>query len=275
MKAIQKVGSMALALVMALSLSAPAFAAEGSESVDATLRSRGYPQVMLDNMSPTAKESLYEKDYLEFDGGIITTYDEESGQFVDYDIPADGVMPIGQIPTSDLSLVWSISKNRNNSKEIFVQYSYDWLDMPFFRWQDPIAVSWDDSLFEMKDDSFYKIDKYDGYYINTSGAPTGETFTGAIKSEESGYGSGYSSGVTWYADLRGYDILYVADALYGHGEFTLEKKTSATGSSKIYGHYVHPTASTGASISIPKFGSFSVSCGGGYDERGNQKTFRY
>ena len=31
MKAIQKVGSMALALVMALSLSAPAFAAEGSE----------------------------------------------------------------------------------------------------------------------------------------------------------------------------------------------------------------------------------------------------
>lgn len=42
MKAIQKVGSMALALVMALSLSAPAFAAEGSESVDATLRSRGY-----------------------------------------------------------------------------------------------------------------------------------------------------------------------------------------------------------------------------------------
>ena len=147
--------------------------------------------------------------------------------------------------------------------------------MPFFRWQDPIAVSWDDSLFEMKDDSFYKIDKYDGYYINTSGAPTGETFTGAIKSEEYGYGSGYSSGVTWYADLRGYDILYVADALYGHGEFTLEKKTSATGSSKIYGHYVHPTASTGASISIPKFGSFSVSCGGGYDERGNQKTFNY
>ena len=39
--------------------------------------------------------------------------------------------------------------------------------------------------------------------------------------------------------------------------------------------YVHPTASTGASISIPKFGSFSVSCGGGYDERGNQKTFNY
>ena len=32
---------------------------------------------------------------------------------------------------------------------------------------------------------------------------------------------------------------------------------------------------TGASISIRKFGSFSVSCGGGYDERGNQKTFNY
>lgn len=54
--------------------------------------------------------------------------------------------------------------------------------------------------------------------------PTGETFSGQIKSEEYGYASGYSAGVTWYADLRGYDVLYVADALYGHGEFTLEKK---------------------------------------------------
>ena len=81
--------------------------------------------------------------------------------------------------------------------------------------------------------------------------------------------------MTWYADLRGYDVLYVADALYGHGEFTLEKKTSSTGSSKMYGHYVHPTASFGASIAIPKFGSFSVSGGGSSDERGNQKTFSY
>lgn len=275
MKIAKRVGSMVMAAVMALSLGVPAFAADSTTTMDSALRSRGYPQVMLDHMSPTAKESLYEKDYLIFDGGVLTTYDQESGEFVDYDIPANGIVPAGQIPTEDLSLVWSVSKNKYNSKEIFVEYSYNWKDLPFFRWQDPIAVSWDDSLFEMKDNSFYKVDKYDGYYINSSGAPTGETFTGAIKSEEYGYASGYSAGVTWYADLRGYDILYVADALYGHGEFTLEKKVTSSGTSKLYGHYVHPTVSAGVSIDIPKFGSFDVSGGSAFDERANQKTFSY
>ena len=274
MRMIKKAGNIVLALVIVLSLSVPVFAVEDSEDIDAVLRSRGYPQVMLDKMPPIAKESLYEEDYLEFDGGIITTYNEESGQFVDYDISADGVMPIGQIPTADLSLVWYASKNKYNNKEIIVKYSYEWVKLPIFRWQDPIAVSWDDSLFEMKDDSFYKVDLYDGHYTQ-NGNPTGETFTGAVKSEEYGYAAGYSSGVTWYADLRGYTESYVVDKLYGHGEFFLEKKTSETGTSKVYGHYVHPTASTGVNIYIPKFGNFSVSGGGSYDERGNQITFSY
>ena len=277
----KKLFALLLSCAMLLSFSVTAFAAESTtnnvseEIMDATLLDRGYPNVILEKMSPTAKESLYEKPELVFDGGVITIYDESTGTFIDYDISANGYMPMGQIPTTDLSLTWSISKNRNNSDEIFVTYSYDWDDLPFFRWQDPIAVSWDDSLFEMKDDSFYKVDKYDGYYINSSGVPTGKTFTGAIKSEEYGYASGFAAGVTWYADLRGYDIIYVADALYGHGEFTLEKKTSGTGSSKMYGHYVHPTASASVSLSVPKFGSFSVSGGSSYDERGNQKTFSY
>lgn len=276
----KKLLTILLSCAMLFSFSVTAFASENTnntpeEIMNLALLERGYPQILLNTMSPTAKESLYEKSELVFDGGIITIYDESNGTFIDYDISANGITPFGQIPTSDLTLTWSISKNPRNTKEIFVTYSYDWNDLPFFRWQDPIAVSWDDNLFEMKDDSFSKIDKYDGYYINSSGAPTGERFTGAIKSQENGYASGYSAGVTWYADLRGYDIIYVADALYGHGEFTLEKKTSSTGSSKMYGHYVHPKASTNVSVSVPKFGSFSVSGGSNYDERGNQKTFSY
>lgn len=127
-----------------------------NEVIDATLRSRGYPQVFLDSMSPSAKLSIYEKSDFVFDGGIITTYSQETGIFTDYEIAADGIATIGQIPASDLTLSWSISKNPRNSKELFVEYSYVWNNMPFFRWQDPIAVSWDDSLFEMKDDSFYR-----------------------------------------------------------------------------------------------------------------------
>lgn len=273
MKLGKKIGSMALAMAMIFSVNVSAFAADNTENMDMALRNRGYPQVILDRMSPTAKESLYEKDYLEFQCGVITTYDEDSGEFADYNIYGSNIMPVGQIPVSDLTLTWLVSNDTQND-ELFVQYSYNWEELPFFRWQDPIAVSWDDSLFEMKDDSFYKVDKYDGYSVNTAGFPI-NSFTGMIKSEEYGYASGYNAGVTWYADLVGHNPAIVVEAMYGHGEFTLEKKTSGSGSSKIYGHYVHPTASVGASISIPKFGSFSVSGGGGYDERGNQTTIKY
>lgn len=64
--------------------------------------------------------------------------------------------------------------------------------------------------------------------------------------------------------------------LYGNANFKLEPtSTTTSGSTTIYGHYVHPTASGSASIGIKDYGSFSVNVGGGYDERGNQTTVKY
>lgn len=271
----KKVVSIVLALAMIFSLSISAFAAEASsvseEKMIESLIERGYPAIYLEHTSPSVIESLYAKPDAVFEGATITTYDEQTGAFVDYEIPADGIMLLGQIPTADLTLTWSVSNNNKTGTEKLVMYSYSWNKLPFFRWQDPMAVSWDSDKFEMKDSSFYKVDKYDGFIANESYY---ESFTGEIKSEEYGYARAFDSGVTWYADLVGY-LGITATKLYGHSEFVLRKLATGSGSSTLYGHYVHPTASVSLSINIGDYGSFSVTGGSNFDERGNQKTFSY
>lgn len=236
-----------------------------------SLLERGYPHLYLEHASYSVIKSIYEKPYLEFDSATIVTYNEDTGEFHDYEISNEGIMPYGQIPTADLSLTWAVNKNTTSGSEYLVTYSYDWKNLPFFRWQDPIAISWDSSKFEMKDDSFYKVDMYDGF-ISVNGYL--QSFTGEIKSEEDGYASAFNAGVTWYADLVGH-LGVTATKLYGHGEFVLRKLVSTTGSTTLYGKYVHPTASASLSINIGDYGSFSVSGGSNYDERGNQRTFSY
>ncbi|MFV0243379.1 MAG: hypothetical protein ACK5H4_25520 [Lacrimispora sphenoides] len=256
----KKMMSLALAVVMCVSLCVPAFAAGGvSESImDSELRGRGYPQVYLNHLSETAKESLYSKPEVIFAGGTITIYNEDSGTFTDYSIPANGIMLRGQIPSGDLSLVWGLSRY-STSGNVLVTYSYDWNNIPDWRWQDPIGVSWDPNYFEMIDNSFYKIDKYD--------SPFG---LGLVQSEEYGYANASRSGVTWYADLALLGDL----ALYGHGEFLLKPKTSS-GSTTFYGHYVHPTITASITMNVLGYGSFGISGGSGYDERGNQRTYSF
>ena len=152
--------------------------------MDASLRERGYPQIYLDHLSETAKESLYAKPDATFAGGVITIYDESSGTFTDYNISANGVSTRGQIPAADLSLAWGVSRY-STSGNVLLTYSYEWNNPPFWRLQDPIGISWDPNLFGMVDGSFYKVDKYDSGLAN-----------GIIQSEEYGYANGTSSGVT-------------------------------------------------------------------------------
>ena len=80
--------------------------------------------------------------------------------------------------------------------------------------------------------------------------------------------------MTWYADLKGYGGV-TATKLYGHGSFVLREVGPATGTSTLYGHYVHPIVSANLSINISTYGSFSVTGGSVFDERGNQKTFNF
>ena len=84
-----------------------------------------------------------------------------------------------------------------------------------------------------------------------------------------------AAGVSWYADLKGY-IGVQPTKLYGSGTFKLApKSTTTSGSTTLYGHYVHPKAELGLSVNVSSYGSFSISGGSNYDERGSQKTISW
>ena len=89
------------------------------------------------------------------------------------------------------------------------------------------------------------------------------------------YGVFPAAGVSWYADLKGY-IGVQPTKLYGSGTFKLApKSTTTSGSTTLYGHYVHPKAELGLSVNVSSYGSFSISGGSNYDERGSQKTISW
>ena len=97
-------------------------------------------------------------------------------------------------------------------------------------------------------------------------------YTNQTHSSENGYANASNAGVSWYADLKGY-IGVQPTKLYGSGTFKLApKSTTTSGSTTLYGHYVHPKAELGLSVNVSSYGSFSISGGSNYDERGSQKT---
>lgn len=275
---IKKITALFLTLFVVFSLvSVPASATDNNvmseDEMDSALRSRGYPQIALDAMSIPAKRSLYDNPSLQFNGGIIMSYDEESGSFTETSLPTNGIMLIGQIPTSDLSLLWTVHTCTDDESLIYVRYDYIWHNLPMSRFQDPVAISWDDDLFNLKTGSFHKVDYYDTFVYDGNGNPVPDV--GNIHSEESGYASASEAGVTWYADLKGYGVL-TPTALYGYGEFALEKKNLySAGSSLLYGHYVHAKVSGSLGIDILGYGNIDLTGVGTYDERGNQLPFNY
>ena len=237
------------------------------DDMDAALRERGYPQLYLDNTAPSTKESLYNQPNLIFDGGQIAIYDEDTQELEIYDLSNSGISPMGQIPDADLTVTLSFSRNKT-SENVLVTCSYNWKKIPTARFQDILAVSWDDTKYSMMSGGFYKVDKYDG--INSGG----QHVTGQVKSEARNYANGSPCGVSWYADLKGYTG-FSTTALYGHGEFWLVPKSTNVGKSTFYWHYVHSKVNLNLTVSIPVFGSFSVSGAGSYDEMGNQKSYTY
>lgn len=277
-KYFKKLVSLALIATMVMGMSITAFADENDTfNLDTELLERGYPQIVLDTMDNDAKMNLYNNDAI-FAGATISYYNEEDGTFTDIIVEEDGsyIAPRGQISTADLSLsfTYSIVKNSGKLNYIEVTYSYNWTILPVFRWQDPVSVSWDNSKFEMTDDSFSKVDKYDGYVTGASGIPIGPHI-GLVHSSENGYASASAAGVTWYADLKGYTGIEPTK-LYGYGTFRLKPISStSSGSTTLYGHYVHPTIAISLSVSVSSYGNFSVSVGSGFDECGSQKTISW
>lgn len=264
------------ALVLMFAMFCPAFAAEindpSEEELDATLAQRGYPESMLNEINISQKLELYRDPDMNYVDSFTISYDEPANN------SNSGIQPYGQISTSDLSLSFYISRSLNDDNtlnKIFVQYSYNWKNIPVFRFEDCIAVSWNGDKFKMVDDTFYKVDKYSGTYVDANGDTA--YITDEYHSSDTGYARGSADGVSWYADLKGNTGTLIVTKLNGYGSFRLEPQPDVTipvgTTTTFYGHYVHPTVSIGASITIPGVGDFSVSGGGAYDERGSQRTF--
>lgn len=276
---IRRLTSVFLAITIAICVHTSAFASANEIDYDKELMDRGYPQIILDTLDDGMKCDIYNANVW-FAGGTIVSYEEESGNHTEINVSRDGsyILPRNQIQSEDLtlSILETYLKYGDNSLANFtIWYHYTWNEIPFFRWQDPIAVTWDSSIFRMKDDSFYKVDKYDYEVLDYEGMVV-ESGTGLIHSSDTSYANASDSGVTWYADLKGYSANEGVTGLYGYAKFVLEPvNTTYSGSSTLYGRYVHSKISTGIGITISPVGAISVTGGTSYDELGNQRTLSW
>lgn len=257
----QKIISIFLSAVMIIMETMPycAFADE-SIDIDAYLLNHGFTNAIISTMLDEDKQFYYNEGCTIIDATQYN-YDEKMNLISVKDLTnaTGNIVPYGQISSTSLSLTWYISKN--SSGNIVVQYTYVWNKVPINRFQDPIGISWDPNYLKMKDNGFNKADYY--IFVDNGGTEHATKY-----SEENSYANGSESGVVWYAKL----FPSKCKSLRGRGRVTLIPKKSS-GSTTLYGNYVHKKMVGSLSMSIPKFGSFSVSGGSSYDERGNQKTF--
>ena len=194
-------------------------------------------------------------------------------------------MPAGQIPSSDLTLQLTCLTQKDSSGNklgsVKVYANYEWNDLPTFRWQDPIAVGWNEDCFQIREGSFTKKDRFDGVVYNALGQVV-HTYNNEIWSTETSYAKGAASGVSWYADLIEIEGMAGSGVnitgLRGSADFWLDVTddfSSASGSSKIFIHYVHATTEVTLTINFGPYGGISVSGGPGYDELGDDVTIQW
>jgi hypothetical protein len=263
-----------LALLLMVSLItillAPATTVSAATRVmDQKLLRMGTPQSVIDRLDEDTKLKISNDKSLTFAGADFLSYDEDARTYDVLTVGNDvgGATTYGQIPDGDMNLTWTywLQKGADNSMSgIVVTYNYQWNKLPLNRWQDPIGVSWDGSKFQPRDNSFEKTDYFKAIYDPNT----------YVQSHAYNYANGFGNGVTWYADLHGYQP--EAAALFGNGSFVLVPlSTTYTGSITLYGHYVHAKVSVNLALNIGSIGAFSVSGLGDFDELGNQKTISW
>lgn len=149
-----------LTLLCAQPVSADGIAGEAEnpaniEEMKGHLVQRDYPMDYLDTLMDQQVAALYERAERE---NLYFYCLEQRG-----DDPG-GVMPNGVIPASDLdfdvmlSLVLTTKEGEPYITAVDVSIYYDWLEPPFVRNVDPIAVNWDADKFVYKADSFVAND---------------------------------------------------------------------------------------------------------------------
>lgn len=252
-------------IIVPFQSSAMAETLNSETNYDTYLLENGYPEFLIEEMSENEKKDLFEM------GAILesckSTFYDENGNSVMERVVSDAdedykVIQRGQIKDTSLKLTWTISLLSNGNRH--VRYSYKWLVLPVNRWQDPMGISWNDSYFDYVSGSFYKQDQYEYLYDGT--------IRPATHSTAKNFANGSDYGITWYADLKGHSSTIPVMSLFGSGSVILKPKK--TGTSNIFGKYVHRKISTSISLNIKGYGSFGISGGSGYDEMGNSTAVK-
>lgn len=211
--------------------------------IDEVLEAKGFPANVLSELDITTKERFEERFASDED---IVYGDEQTYYFnVDEDgnlVPA--IMTRGQIPSAQLKLsgIYANGVKNGNVTTVYYTFRYQWLILPFQRWQDPIGIVYNPDLLRFRIGSFEKRDNY---------VMDGKTYS---KPPEKTCAEYNSDGFGWYADLTGHQS--TPSALSGVADFQLEPKPgttikSGTGwTSRMYGKYAHTKANVSADFSF-------------------------
>lgn len=201
-----------LLTIFSFLLFTPSLFSKASTNLDSNLTHRGYPDVVLEKLSPTLKEYLLNEDNL---------------IFLDSSLSSSST----SINHPKLDWVYSAVYAENNKIELIdVIYLYEWEKLPLWRLQDKISVSWEKEDFSVKTDSFVKVDLYDTL-----------TTTANIHSFEPGYAQASAINIYWYANLKGNYFTFVTK-LYGYAQFQLVPNQSVVSEVPILiAQYNHDT----------------------------------
>lgn len=253
----KRLTSVFFAVMLLISCSLEVFASSGENNINATLLERGFPQIVLDRLTESAKLDLYNDSSLRFSSAEITTFSEDFNESSTISVASDGscVMPRDILPSANLEQTWVVAQaityvNGVEHLDYFtVLLNYDWKTTPTEVFQDNMAISWDDDLFRMVPNSFYCYNECDTFLYGLD----------YVNYADDVHAGSTPSGVAWYAVLfnGGYAWNYC-----GYGRVQIEPKTTniaRAGNSVLYSKYVHNMSSLGASITVLGFADFSVS----------------
>lgn len=227
-----------------------------SDNISEMLIESGYPQAYLNCLPEEAQRMIADSPDYEFSGASIAYYTKEGDLLKSYDISADSIVPLSQIPDADLGITLTLGKNQDGN--VLATLAYLWFTLPGDYYEDDIGIAWDDSCFWSHDTYFSKIDKYSARVRQLDGSLGKlQSFT---HSEAKGKADVQERGVTWCADLYKPSIASnkVVESYSGSGQILLiPQKSSFT--TRLFATYVHHTSDVSFTLEIPRFGvNFSV-----------------
>ncbi len=233
----KKMMSLALALVMCLSLCIPAFASDFSVSHAekyAHLVECGIPEYVLDVQDEFSINSMYEESLTNYIA--LASFNQSQG--LD-DVNDSGISPAAVSDGSfgmDTTVLAVYASDRVTFLYYAVYTKYEWTSAPFQHLTDGITVNWDGNLLTYISGSFYYAPSYKTAYTS---------WTDDTKNATTTLDNALQGGVGVTFDLEKTATLLLRGTFF----IKLEKRNAQSGGNRttINSNYAHTTTSVAAS----------------------------